>query len=99
MLTVAAIAANPLPTRRHIAVLLSWVMKLNSIATNVVPNVCPISRAIPSIPLAPPERLAGAELIMVLLFGVWNKPKPAPHIIRGIMIRGIVAPGASPESR
>lgn len=99
MLTMAATAAKPLPTSRHTAVLLSRATKLNSIATNVVPNVCPMSRAIPSIPLAPPERLGGAELMIVLLFGVWNKPNPAPHIISGIMICGIDECGVRPERR
>lgn len=37
-------------------------------ATRVVPNVCPNNRAVPSIPLAPPLRLVGAEETMVTLF-------------------------------
>lgn len=48
--------------------------------------VCPSKRAIPNIPLAPPERCVGAEEIIVLLFGVWNNPKPAPHSIKRRMI-------------
>ena len=46
------------------------ITKLKSNATSVVPDVCPNRRAIPSIPLAPPERFVGAEEIIVLLFGV-----------------------------
>ena len=45
----------------------------------MVPNVCPKSRAMPNMPLAPPERLVGAEDMIVLLFGVWNNPNPMPH--------------------
>lgn len=48
--------------------------------------VCPNRRAIPNIPLAPPERCVGAEEIIVLLFGVWNNPNPAPHSIKRSMI-------------
>ena len=70
-----------LPTIRQTAVLLPGITKLKSNATSVVPDVCPNRRAIPSIPLAPPERFVGAEEIIVLLFGVWKSPKPAPHSI------------------
>ena len=49
-------------------------------ATCVAPSVCPSRRAVPSIPLAPPLRLDGAEEMMVLLLGVWNKPKPDPQM-------------------
>lgn len=70
LLTIAATTANPLPTIRQTAVLRSCVTKLKSKATNVVPVVCPKRRAIPSIPLAPPERCVGADEIIVLLFGV-----------------------------
>jgi len=41
--------------------------------------VCPNSRAVPSMPLAPPLRSRGAAAIMVRLLGVWNRPKPAPQ--------------------
>ena len=43
---------------------------LNIKATNEAPIVCPIKRAVPHIPLAPPLRLDGAEPIIVLLLGV-----------------------------
>lgn len=45
-------------------------------ATRVVPNVCPNNRAVPSIPLAPPLRLVGAEETMVTLFGVRTVRSP-----------------------
>ncbi len=70
LLTIAATTANMLPTIRQTAVLLPGITKLKSNATSVVPDVCPNRRAIPSIPLAPPERFVGAEEIIVLLFGV-----------------------------
>ena len=70
LLTIAATTANPLPTIRQTAVLRLCTTKLKSNATSVVPNVCPSKRAIPSIPLAPPERFVGAEEIIVLLLGV-----------------------------
>ena len=41
-------------------------------------SVCPERRAVPSMPLAPPLRSRGAAAIMVRLFGVWNRPNPAP---------------------
>lgn len=70
LLTTAAISANTLPVIKHTSVLLLPTTQLNRSATSVVPNVCPMSRAIPIIPLAPPERCLGAEAIIVLLFGV-----------------------------
>lgn len=79
LLTTAAISANTLPVIKHISVLLLPTTQLNRSATSVVPRVCPISRAIPIIPLAPPERLVGADAIIVLLFGVWKSPKPMPQ--------------------
>lgn len=54
-------------------------MKANTMATPVVPIVCPMRRAMPSIPLAPPLRLRGADDTNVRLLGVWNKPNPAPQ--------------------
>lgn len=54
-------------------------MKAKTMATPVVPIVCPMSRAMPSIPLAPPLRLRGADDTNVRLLGVWNKPNPAPQ--------------------
>ena len=49
-------------------------------ATREAPVVCPVRRDIPSIPLALPLRFCGAEDINILLLGVWNSPKPKPHI-------------------
>lgn len=86
LLTTAATKANPLPAIRQTAVLFSCTTKLKSKATSVVPNVCPKSRAIPNIPLAPPERRVGAEEMIVLLFGVWKRPKPAPQSINHRMM-------------
>lgn len=70
LLTIAAISANMLPVIKHTSVFSLPATQLNNNATSVVPNVCPMSRAIPIIPLAPPERCLGAEAIIVLLFGV-----------------------------
>lgn len=38
-------------------------------ATSAAPLLCPSSRAVPNIPLAPPLRSRGAEVIIVWLFG------------------------------
>ena len=48
-------------------------------ATSAAPVVCPSRRAVASMPLAPPLRPAGADEMMMLLFGDWNNPKPNPH--------------------
>lgn len=79
LLTIAAISANTLPVIKHTSVLLLPTTQLNRRATRVVPKVCPINRAMPNIPLAPPERFVGAEAIIVLLLGVWKSPKPMPQ--------------------
>ena len=71
LLITAANSANPAPTNRQVTAPLSGEMIMpNNNATIVVPVVCPNSRAIPNIPLAPPERLDGAEDIIVPLLGV-----------------------------
>lgn len=72
LLTIAAATANPVARYKQVCVLLLGT-RLNIMATKVAPNVCPNKRAVPSIPLAPPLRLAGADEMIVLLFGVWNK--------------------------
>ena len=48
-------------------------------ALRASPLVGPISRAVPSMPLAPPAWWAGAEVTRVKLLGDWNSAKPAPH--------------------
>lgn len=67
---IAAASANILPVIKQTSVLLSLTIQLNNSATSVVPNVCPVRRAIPIMPLAPPERWVGAEEMIVLLLGV-----------------------------
>jgi hypothetical protein len=53
----------------------SWTFaKLNRIASSTAPTVCPVSRAVPSMPLALPERCSGAVVTMVWLLGDWNRP-------------------------
>ena len=64
------IKANIAPAHRHTVVPLSCIAKLNNRATRVAPRVCPKSRAVPIIPLAPPLRWMGAEAMIVLLLGV-----------------------------
>ncbi len=46
----------------------------------------PVDEPVPNMPLAPPLRSRGAEVIMVWLLGDWNKPNPAPHKIIGQII-------------
>ena len=41
----------------------------------------PSSRTVPTMPLAPPLRSGGAEVMMARILGDWKKPKPAPHSI------------------
>ena len=60
-------------------------------------NECAI--CVPSIPLAPPLRLEGAEEMIVLLLGVWNKPNPAPQINRRHIISVFVGLSGNMASR
>ena len=53
--------------------------RLNISAISAAPTVWPRSRAVPSMPLAPPLRSRGAEVMMTRLLGDWNRPNPAPH--------------------
>ena len=48
-------------------------------ASITAPSVCPVNRAVPSMPLAAPLRCSGAEVTMVWLLGDWNSANPAPH--------------------
>ena len=77
--------ANPAPKVKEIRI--PFVGKTaNIMAAAAAPMVCPKSLAMPSIPLAPPLRLGGAEAMIVLLLGVKNVPKPMPpNTIRHIM--------------
>src|SRR6185437_448110 len=43
------------------------------------PLVCPVRRAVASIPPAAPLRKSGAEDSIERLFGAWKNPKPRPH--------------------
>ena len=64
------------------------------------PTVCPESRATEIMPLALPVRDFGAVLIIALLFGGWNRPKPAPATaIRQAMSRSLGCGGVSRSSR
>ena len=48
------------------------------------------------MPLAPPVRTGGAEVMMALLFGVLKKPKPMPHtVIRQTMSQVAGSSGSS----
>lgn len=76
---MAATTAKAAPTKRLDVLLFPCGARLNSRATRVAPKVCPSNLAVPIMPLAPPLRLVGADDMMVLLFGVWNNPKPAPQ--------------------
>ena len=80
-LTIAATKAKPTATYIQIGILSVAEVTLKIKATNVVPSVCPSSRAVPCIPFAPPLRERGAADIIVLLFGGWNRPKPIPQSI------------------
>ena len=49
-------------------------------ATSAAPVAWPNRRTVPIMPLAPPARDAGAEVMMARRLGDWKKPKPAPQI-------------------
>ena len=50
-----------------------------SVPSTSAPSDWPVSRAVPSMPAAPPDRCGGAAVTMVWLLGDWNSPKPTPH--------------------
>ena len=94
-LTMAAIKAKLAANQRHTIAPFCCVTKLNNSATSVEPRVWPSSRAVPIMPLAPPLLLTGAEAMIVLLFGVWNKPNPMPQM----SIRHIISLSVGEEDR
>ena len=49
-------------------------------AASAAPLVCPIRRAVATMPLALPLRPAGALDIKAFMFGAWKKPNPQPQI-------------------
>jgi hypothetical protein len=51
--------------------------KANEIAARIAPIVCPVKRAVASIPPATPLRESGADDNIERLFGAWKKPNPA----------------------
>lgn len=99
-LTIAATKAKPTATYIQTGILSVAEVTLKIKATNVVPSVCPSSRAVPCIPFAPPLRERGAADIIVLLFGVWNRPKPIPQSInRQAMSISVGCPGNKANRR
>ena len=67
---MAAVRAMAMPAAKQ-AVLWCVLSKMRkSSAARVVPMACPTTRAVPSMPLAPPLRCLGAELTRVTLLGV-----------------------------
>src|SRR6185312_477487 len=77
-LTPPAIRAMAAPARSA-AVVPRSPNRLNMRAISAAPVVWPRSRAVPSMPLAPPLRSRGADPSIARLLGVWNRPKPKPH--------------------
>ena len=73
-LTTEPARANPPASNRAIWQPFSGSI-WNSRATRAAPVVCPVSRAVASIPLALPLRSGGAEAIRMLLLGDWNRPE------------------------
>ena len=49
-------------------------------AASAAPLVCPVRRAVATMPLALPLRSAGALDIRAFMFGAWKKPNPHPQI-------------------
>ena len=100
MLTTAATAEKQAATYSVMVGPFCGAMpKIN--ATSAAPRVCPVRRAVPSIPLAPPLRSRGAADNMVRLFGDWKIPKPAPHsaMRHAICMGSGCAPSVASNSR
>ena len=76
-LTMAAVPASTAETLRATVSECSAI--LNAIAAKVAPIVCPVRRAVASIPPAAPLRSSGAAESIERLFGAWKKPKPNPQ--------------------
>src|SRR5579863_2294843 len=72
-LTAAARPAKP-EDRISVHVVPSTGIAANSSATSAAPVVWPNRRAVACIPLAPPLRAAGAEVMIARLFGVLKNP-------------------------
>ncbi len=103
-LTPAATMAKPAAVN-SVTALARTPNSPNISATSAAPTVWPRSRAVPSMPLAPPLRSRGAEPRMARLLGDWNRPKPAPHsVMRQAMsptagCAGSSASAASPAAK
>ena len=76
----AHMAKQMLMIRQILTAFSSIATSANTELTMVAPKVCPTSRAVLCIPPAPPLRLTGVAITITMLFGVWNMPKPTPHI-------------------
>src|ERR1700733_2649632 len=80
-------AANPAPSASA-TVAPSRPASTKQNAVSAAPIVCPVRRAVATMPLAPPLRPGGALDMIALKFGVWKKPKPSPQIaMRQTMLR------------
>ena len=91
----AHVAKQMLMIRQILTAFSSMATRANTELTIVAPKVWPTSRAVLCIPPAPPLRLTGVAITITMLFGVWNIPKPAPHIaIRHAMFH---SDGVAPE--
>lgn len=77
-LMTAPVTAKPPASSSAVWVLFSGTM-WNSRAISAAPVVCPMRRAVASMPLADPLRSGGAEAIRMLLLGDWKSPNPAPQ--------------------
>ena len=67
----------------------------NTSATSAAPVVWPNSLAVACIPLAPPLRAAGADVMIARLFGVLKNPNPTPHnVIRQTMSCQVACSGS-----
>ena len=77
---LARLASAALKPPSHSAITAPWVVDtLKQAATSAAPVAWPSSRTVPIMPLAPPARDGGAEVMMARRLGDWKKPKPAPH--------------------
>src|SRR6185369_3751592 len=72
-------AANPAPSASA-TVAPSRPARAKHSAADAAPSVCPVRRAVATMPLAPPLRSEGALDMMARMFGVWKKPNPRPQI-------------------
>src|SRR5665213_2464442 len=76
-----------------------WPASRNEMAARIAPMVCPVRRAVASMPPAAPLRASGAAESIERLFGAWKNPNPRPHMAMRHAISAAVGFSGRPAKR